>query len=183
MCLTLCNLSAIPFTSNCSQSSAVLSYTLKQALRQSPRLFSFQEERARRAPRRIKFDDQREEEVADLEACMAPIFREDLYKRLTSAEFKDHVAALDLLTKGVPQYIKAMTDNLDVLLRWSVVRICEANTSSMLKVGGLHGAVLARTRVLVFAGACRIWILLILPTWFVFEPTLSCRALNIESTV
>ncbi|GAQ86856.1 Armadillo repeat superfamily protein [Klebsormidium nitens] len=91
------------------------------------------EERARRAPRRIKFDDQRDEELADLEACMQPIFREDLYKRLTSAEFKDHVAALDLLTKGVPQYIKAMTDNLDVLLRWSVVRICEANTSSMLK--------------------------------------------------
>lgn len=66
---------------------------------------------------------------------MQPIFRDDVFRRLVSAEFKDHVAALDLLTKSVPQYIKAMADNLDVLLRWSVVRICEANTSSMLKVG------------------------------------------------
>lgn len=93
-----------------------------------------QDDRARRAPRRIKFDDQRDEELADLESCMQPVFREDLYRRMASSEFKDHVSALDLLTRSVPQYIKAMTDNLDVLLRWSVVRICDANTSSMLKV-------------------------------------------------
>ncbi|GBG84830.1 hypothetical protein CBR_g39205 [Chara braunii] len=109
----------------------------RDAALQSEPLFvanDLKDDRERKCPRKIKFEDPRPEQVADLEQLMAPFFRDDLHRRLFSPDFKKQVEGLDLMQKAIPQYKKEIVDNLDLLLRWSVLRFCESNTTAILKV-------------------------------------------------
>ncbi|KAJ7532598.1 hypothetical protein O6H91_13G011700 [Diphasiastrum complanatum] len=95
---------------------------------------SNKEERERSVPRKFKFEEPRLEQTQELECDLTKYFREDLHRRLLSQDFKKQVDGLELLQKAIPFYIKDMTEVVDILLRWSVLRFCESNTTCLLKV-------------------------------------------------
>ncbi|RHN39552.1 putative VHS domain-containing protein [Medicago truncatula] len=93
-----------------------------------------QEERERLVVRRFKFQDPRIEQIQDLENEMMKYFREDLHKRLLSADFKKQVGGLEILQKALPSTAKEVIEVLDILLRWFVLQFCKSNTTCLLKV-------------------------------------------------
>lgn len=92
------------------------------------------EERERPISRKYKFEELRLEQIQELENDLMKHFREDVHRRLLSSDFKKHVDGLDLLQKAIPSHIKEMTEIVDILLRWTVLRFCESNTTCLLKV-------------------------------------------------
>ncbi|XP_073101212.1 protein MOR1-like [Elaeis guineensis] len=105
---------------------------------QSQALFNIKdsnkEDRERYVVRRFKFEEPRPEQIQDLECDFTKHFREDLHRRLLSMDFKKQVDGLELLQKALPSSVKEMIELLDILLRWSVLRFCESNTTCLLKV-------------------------------------------------
>ncbi|AET01913.2 microtubule organization protein [Medicago truncatula] len=95
---------------------------------------SNKEERERLVVRRFKFQDPRIEQIQDLENEMMKYFREDLHKRLLSADFKKQVGGLEILQKALPSTAKEVIEVLDILLRWFVLQFCKSNTTCLLKV-------------------------------------------------
>ncbi|XP_078437424.1 ARM repeat superfamily protein [Wolffia australiana] len=95
---------------------------------------SFKEDRERLVIRRFKFEEPRPEQIQDLEYDMAKYFREDLYRRLLSADFKKQIDGLEILQKALPSNSKEVIEIVDIILRWSVLRFCESNTTCLLKV-------------------------------------------------
>ncbi|MCL7034943.1 hypothetical protein MKW94_023873 [Papaver nudicaule] len=95
---------------------------------------SNKEERERMVVRRFKFEELRLEQIQDLENDFMKYFREDLHRRLLSTDFKKQVDGLELLHKTLPSSAKDMIELLDILLKWSVLRFCESNTTCLLKV-------------------------------------------------
>lgn len=95
---------------------------------------SNKEDRERLVVRKFKFEEPRPEQVQELEYDIMRFFREDLQKRLLSADFKKQVEGLELLQKALPSNIKETIELIDVLLRWFVLRLCESNTTCLLKV-------------------------------------------------
>ncbi|QCE03299.1 hypothetical protein DEO72_LG8g1323 [Vigna unguiculata] len=63
--------------------------------------------------RRLKFEDPRPEQIQDID-----YFREDLHRRLLSADFKKQVDGLQKLQKALPSIAKEVIEVLDILLRW-----------------------------------------------------------------
>jgi len=55
-------------------------------------------------------------------------------KLLFSADFRRHIEAADLLLMQLPDIADAAVSCLDLLLRWAVLRLCDANTQCLLKV-------------------------------------------------
>lgn len=55
-------------------------------------------------------------------------------KLLFSADFRRHIEAADLLLMQLPDIADAAVTCLDLLLRWAVLRLCDANTQCLLKV-------------------------------------------------
>ena len=53
---------------------------------------------------------------------------------LFSADFRRHIEAADLLLMQLPDIADAAVSCLDLLLRWAVLRLCDANTQCLLKV-------------------------------------------------
>ncbi|XP_052201183.1 protein MOR1 isoform X2 [Diospyros lotus] len=95
---------------------------------------SNKDERERLVLRRFKFEEPRLEQIQDLENDLMKYFREDLHRRLLSTDFKKQVDGIEILHKALPSIRKEITEVLDVLLRWFVLRFCESNTSCLLKV-------------------------------------------------
>ncbi|XP_057424605.1 protein MOR1 [Lotus japonicus] len=95
---------------------------------------SNKEDRERVVVRRYKFEDPRIEQIQDLENDMMKYFREDLHRRLLSADFKKQVDGLEMLQKALPSIAKDVIEVLDILLRWFVLQFCKSNTTCLLKV-------------------------------------------------
>lgn len=95
---------------------------------------SNKEDRERMVVRRFKFEELRMEQIQDLENDLTKYFREDLHRRLLSTDFKKQVDGLEMLQKTLPSVGKEIIEVLDILLRWSVLRFCESNTTCLLKV-------------------------------------------------
>ncbi|KAK8936155.1 Protein MOR1 [Platanthera zijinensis] len=95
---------------------------------------SSKEDRERIIIRRFRFEDPRPEQVQELEFDILKHFREDLHRRLLSTDFKRQVEGLELLQKALPSSIKEIIELVDILLRWFVLRVCESNTTCLLKV-------------------------------------------------
>ncbi|XP_074272176.1 protein MOR1-like isoform X2 [Silene latifolia] len=95
---------------------------------------SNKEDRERMVVRRFKFEEPRLEQIQDLESWVMRYFREDLSKRLLSADFKKQVDGIEMLHRALPSVGKDIIEVLDILLRWFVLRICESNTTCLLKV-------------------------------------------------
>lgn len=95
---------------------------------------SIKEDRERMVVRRFKFEELRIEQIQDLENDMMKYFREDLHRRLLSSDFRKQVDGLEMLQKALPSVIKEIIEVLDILLKWSVLRFCESNTTCLLKV-------------------------------------------------
>ncbi|CAI5931170.1 unnamed protein product [Closterium sp. NIES-64] len=113
---------------------------LQEAALQNEPLFNLREsikEERDRSPRgiKVKYEDPRPEQLQELEADVAKIFREDLVQRMFSKDFKQHA-----MEQQPHEFIEAMEQQphefmevLDLLLRWFVLRIAEANTTSLLR--------------------------------------------------
>ncbi|KAK9681891.1 hypothetical protein RND81_10G035200 [Saponaria officinalis] len=95
---------------------------------------SNKEDRERLVVRRFKFEEPRLEQIQDLESGVMRYFREDLSKRLLSADFKKQVDGIEILHRALPSLGKDVIEVMDILLRWFVLRICESNTTCLLKV-------------------------------------------------
>ncbi|KAI5657025.1 hypothetical protein M9H77_25818 [Catharanthus roseus] len=95
---------------------------------------SNKDDRERIVVRRFKFEEPRLEQIQDLENDLMRYFREDLHRRLLSTDFKKQVDGIEMLQKALSSIRKEIIEVLDVLLRWFVLRICESNTSCLLKV-------------------------------------------------
>ncbi|KAE9589870.1 hypothetical protein Lalb_Chr21g0313501 [Lupinus albus] len=95
---------------------------------------SNKEDRERMVVRRFKFEDPRIEQIQDLENDMMKYFREDLHRRLLSADFKKQIDGLEMLQKALPSIAKETIEVLDILLRWFVLQFCKSNTTCLLKV-------------------------------------------------
>ncbi|CAI7892594.1 unnamed protein product [Closterium sp. NIES-54] len=111
---------------------------LQEAALQNEPLFNLREsikEERDRSPRgiKVKYEDPRPEQLQELEADVAKIFREDLLQRMFSKDFKQHVAVIDIFHKAMEQQPHEFMEVLDLLLRWFVLRIAEANTTSLLR--------------------------------------------------
>ncbi|CAI5478770.1 unnamed protein product [Closterium sp. Yama58-4] len=111
---------------------------LQEAALQNEPLFNLREsikEERDRSPRgiKVKYEDPRPEQLQELEADVAKIFREDLVQRMFSKDFKQHVAVIDIFHKAMEQQPHEFMEVLDLLLRWVVLRIAEANTTSLLR--------------------------------------------------
>ncbi|CAI6000066.1 unnamed protein product [Closterium sp. NIES-64] len=111
---------------------------LQEAALQNEPLFNLREsikEERDRSPRgiKVKYEDPRPEQLQELEADVAKIFREDLVQRMFSKDFKQHVAVIDTFHKAMEQQPHEFMEVLDLLLRWFVLRIAEANTTSLLR--------------------------------------------------
>ncbi|CAL9209207.1 unnamed protein product [Musa hybrid cultivar] len=105
---------------------------------QSQALFNIKdsnkEDRERYVVRRFKFEEPRVEQIQDMEYDFVKHFREDLHRRLLSTDFKKQVDGLELLQKVLLSNRKEIIELLDILLRWFVLRLCESNTTCLLKV-------------------------------------------------
>ncbi|XP_042026470.1 protein MOR1-like isoform X2 [Salvia splendens] len=95
---------------------------------------SNKDDRERIIVRRFKFEELRIEQIQDLENDVMKYFREDLHRRLLSADFKKQVDGIEMLQKALPSMGREVIEVLDILLKWFVLRFCESNTSCLLKV-------------------------------------------------
>ncbi|KDP34897.1 hypothetical protein JCGZ_09185 [Jatropha curcas] len=95
---------------------------------------SNKDDRERMVVRRFKFEELRIEQIQDLENDMMKYFREDLHRRLLSADFRKQVDGLEMLQKAIPSIAKEIIEVLDILLRWFVLQFCKSNTTCLLKV-------------------------------------------------
>ncbi|KAL3133794.1 hypothetical protein ABBQ32_008271 [Trebouxia sp. C0010 RCD-2024] len=95
------------------------------------------DERAKKARHTLtggKFQNTRDDEAEGLEADLAPLASDSLKRLLFSADFRRHIEAADLLLMQLPDIADAAVSCLDLLLRWAVLRLCDANTQCLLKV-------------------------------------------------
>ncbi|KAL2612993.1 hypothetical protein R1flu_024685 [Riccia fluitans] len=92
------------------------------------------EDREKILSRRPKFEDQKGEQIQDVEGDLVKYFREDVQRRLLSPDFKKQVEGVEMLQKAIPSHTREMIDVMDVILRWTVVRVYEGNTTCLLKV-------------------------------------------------
>ncbi|KAH7416157.1 hypothetical protein KP509_14G078100 [Ceratopteris richardii] len=95
---------------------------------------SSKEDRERSISRKLKFEELRPEQIQEIEGDLIKYFREDLHRRLLSPDFKKQVDGLELLQRAMPDHAKEMIELADVLFKWINLRICESNTTCLLKV-------------------------------------------------
>ncbi|KAI3709297.1 hypothetical protein L2E82_39057 [Cichorium intybus] len=95
---------------------------------------SNKDERERILVYRFKFEELQLEQIHDLENDLRKYLKENLHTRLLSTDSKKQVDGIEMLQKALPSITKEIIEILDILLKWFVLRICEANTSCLLKV-------------------------------------------------
>ncbi|KAH9313334.1 hypothetical protein KI387_028369 [Taxus chinensis] len=95
---------------------------------------SNKEDRERSIPRKHKFEEPRPEQIQEIETDVVRYFREDLHRRLLSPDFKKQIDGLEMLQKAIPSHGSEIVEIIDILLRWTVLRFCESNTTCLLKV-------------------------------------------------
>lgn len=71
---------------------------------------------------------------------------------LVSSDFKRHVAALELLSTRLGPDWEALGACLDLILQWVAARICEANTSCLLRALGFLQALFSHMQAQVGGG-------------------------------
>ena len=107
------------------------------------------ESRIKKLPKKpVKFEVLRDEQLAfaegELKVAMAPYVREDVRALLFKADFKAHIKALEHLDGALAEAPENVFGNLDLILRWIVLRVSEQapNTQSLLRVLDFTAAVL-----------------------------------------
>ncbi len=125
-----------PATSTTASRPSTLSINDHEA----PPLLAMSSSKAARSrtfrPRPGRFEAPPLDELDVLDAAFTGIASEELRSLMFSREFKDHVKAADSLASVVvpgdllPEGIEC----LDIIFRWSVVRICEGNTQVLVRV-------------------------------------------------
>ncbi len=97
------------------------------------------ESRLKKLPKKpVKFEVPRDEQLRaaeeELKLALAPYVRADVHAALFK-DFKSHIHAMELLTGAMRENPELCPGNLDLLLRWVVLRFCEQapNTQSLLK--------------------------------------------------
>lgn len=111
------------------------------------------EARLKKQPKKpVKFEVLRDDQLKlaedDLKMALAPYVRADVHELLFK-DFKAHIQALEYLTEGALHNTPdVVPGNLDLLLRWVVLRFCEQapNTQSLLKVLDFTAATLAAVK-------------------------------------
>ena len=113
-------------------------------------------ERARKGRKRsavskpLVEDLQRPETLRTLESCLAQHCTQNLRSLLFHTDFKKHCAAVEVIASLVEDEssLQGVLDNLDLVLQWFAIRICEGNMQVLVKildcVGGLADALKAR---------------------------------------
>ena len=98
------------------------------------------ESRLRKLPKKpVKFEVPRDEQLKlaeeELKAAMASFVRGDVHAMLFK-DFKAHIQAMEHLETALAESPECVPGNLDLLLRWVVLRFCEQtpNTQSLLRV-------------------------------------------------
>jgi cytoskeleton-associated protein 5 len=120
--------------------TAVRPSTLSINENDSPPLLSMSSAKAARSrsfrPRPGKFEAPPLDELETLDAAFTGIASDELRSLLFSRDFKDHVKAADSLANVLvpddllPEGIAC----LDIIFRWTIVRICEGNTQVLVRV-------------------------------------------------
>ena len=74
--------------------------------------------------------------AGDTAVSLGPVKRHAALCRalLFSKDFRQHVEAADMLLGQLSDIPDAALSNLDLLLRWAVLRMCDGNTQCLLKV-------------------------------------------------
>ena len=90
-------------------------------------------------------DDQLKLAEAELKTALAPYVRSDVHALLFGTGFKAHMSAVEHLEACLDTSPELVPGNLDLLLRWVVLRFCEQapNTQSLLRVLDLTRSLLA----------------------------------------
>lgn len=92
-------------------------------------------ERARKyRPRPGRFEGPASDENEALYAALSPVTSDAFRSLLFSTDFKQHMEAADMLMSCLPQLFAETQASLDLLLRWFVLRICDGNSQSLIKV-------------------------------------------------
>ena len=92
-------------------------------------------ERARRfRPRPGKFDGVNAEELDNLQRELAAVASPEFHALLFHKDFKRHLEAADAVVAALPELLEVVAANLDLLLRWAVLRICDGNMQSLVRV-------------------------------------------------
>ena len=106
--------------------------------------------RARKLPKKpVKFETLRDDQLklaeAELKTALAPYVRSDVHALLFGTGFKAHMSAVEHLEACLETSPELVPGNLDLLLRWVVLRFCEQapNTQSLLRVLDLTRSLLA----------------------------------------
>ncbi|GLC42611.1 hypothetical protein PLESTB_001118900 [Pleodorina starrii] len=74
------------------------------------------------------------DEPQTLEAEFSPMLGPALRAAAFSKDFKKHCEAADMLTRALPHMYDEVIAIVDLLFRWSTLRILESNTASLVKV-------------------------------------------------
>lgn len=79
------------------------------------------------------YEEPRPDAGEELERAFGPFVTEEQHANVFSTDFRKLAAAAEALTESVAVDLEAAIDNLDLLFRWLVLRMVEANTTSLLK--------------------------------------------------
>lgn len=95
--------------------------------------------RLHRMPRKpLRFEDlvkSSPNAAEEVQAGLGPYVRADIKAELFSSDFKKHMSAIGKLSAALPTQLEETISNLDLLLRWVVLRFTESapNTQSLIK--------------------------------------------------
>ena len=97
--------------------------------------------RLRKLPKKpVKFETSRDDQLrvaeVELKVALAPYVKSDVHALLFGTDFKAHMSAMEHLEASLASSPELVSGNLDLLLRWVVLRFCEQapNTQSLLRV-------------------------------------------------
>lgn len=85
----------------------------------------------------------RADEVAELDASLAPQIAGHLHKLMFHKDCGKHIEACELIQGGLDEYREEMGSNMDRLLHWLSLRMADGNTTCLLRTLDLIGALFA----------------------------------------
>ncbi|PRW20522.1 microtubule associated isoform A [Chlorella sorokiniana] len=101
-------------------------------------ILAYSESKAERArkyrPRPGKFEGVAPEEAESLQRELAAVASPDWYGLLFAKDFKRHLDAAEQLMASLSELLEEVQASLDLILRWAVLRICDGNMQSLVKV-------------------------------------------------
>jgi cytoskeleton-associated protein 5 len=81
-----------------------------------------------------RFEPPGPEESDALDGYFSSVASPSFYRQLFSKDFRDHVAAADALAAALPDMMPEVRSSLDLVLRWAVIRVCDGNMQSLVRV-------------------------------------------------